>query len=101
VGDRERVVFVHACVHVLLIVACNTSLSCVYMSVRKDRDGERDVHRGRKSKKQTIYVFACLRACKILVFECDMCVCLYMRCRCLNGHVRQPFYIIHWHNERD
>jgi len=51
VGDRERVVFVHACVHVLLILACNASLSCLYMSVRKDRDRKRDMHRGRKRQK--------------------------------------------------
>jgi len=63
VGDIERVVFVHACVHVLLIVACNASLSCVYVSVRKDRDGERDMHRGRKRQKQTENICFCMPAC--------------------------------------
>ena len=98
-GDIERVVFVHACVHVLLIVACNASLSCVYVSVRKKgmgRETRTEVERDRN--KQRVYVLACLRACKMLVFEWDMCVCLYMRCRWLNGHVRQPFYRMHWHN---
>jgi hypothetical protein len=65
VGDRERVVFVHACVHMLLahVVACNASLSCVYVSVRKHRDGERDMHRGRKRQKQTENICLCMPAC--------------------------------------
>jgi len=99
VGDRERVVFVHACVHVLLIVACNASLSFVYVSVRNigmERETSTEVERDRY--RQRVYILACLRACKMLVFEWDTCVCLYLKCRWLNGHVHQPFCRMHWHN---